>query len=179
MAAAIAEERSSIACDLHDVISHHVSAIGMHAVAARMRGPAAGDAHGQSATRGPPPAPPPRLPARGPPRGARDGGERPGPDGIAGRRGDLQPGRHARPATPAGRPARRPGRGGQPAWAGQPARTARNPARRRPACPGDRPRRPVPIAGVAGHRRLPGGAGDAHQRPAARRRRRGGGRTAP
>ncbi|NUR82935.1 MAG: two-component sensor histidine kinase [Nonomuraea sp.] len=35
--AAIAEERSSIARDLHDVISHHVSAIGMHAGVARMR----------------------------------------------------------------------------------------------------------------------------------------------
>ncbi|MGP3934262.1 sensor histidine kinase [Nonomuraea sp. KM88] len=37
MAAAIAEERSNIARDLHDVISHHVSAIGMHAGVARMR----------------------------------------------------------------------------------------------------------------------------------------------
>ena len=33
---AIAEERSTIARDLHDVISHHVSAIGVHAGAARM-----------------------------------------------------------------------------------------------------------------------------------------------
>jgi signal transduction histidine kinase len=32
----IAEERSTIARDLHDVISHHVSAIGVHAGAARM-----------------------------------------------------------------------------------------------------------------------------------------------
>ncbi|WP_153028693.1 sensor histidine kinase [Amycolatopsis sp. YIM 10] len=33
---AVAEERSSVARDLHDVISHHVSAIGMHAGAARL-----------------------------------------------------------------------------------------------------------------------------------------------
>jgi signal transduction histidine kinase len=33
---AIAEERSTIARDLHDVIAHHVSAIGMHAGAARL-----------------------------------------------------------------------------------------------------------------------------------------------
>ncbi|RZQ64381.1 sensor histidine kinase [Amycolatopsis suaedae] len=33
---AVAEERSTIARDLHDVISHHVSAIGVHAGAARM-----------------------------------------------------------------------------------------------------------------------------------------------
>jgi signal transduction histidine kinase len=33
---AVAEERSSIARDLHDVISHHVSAIGVHAGAARL-----------------------------------------------------------------------------------------------------------------------------------------------
>ncbi|MFI6908368.1 sensor histidine kinase [Nonomuraea sp. NPDC050394] len=37
LSAAIAEERSSIARDLHDVISHHVSAIGMHAGVARIR----------------------------------------------------------------------------------------------------------------------------------------------
>jgi signal transduction histidine kinase len=37
LAAAIAEERSSIAHDLHDVISHHVSAIGIHAGVARLR----------------------------------------------------------------------------------------------------------------------------------------------
>lgn len=34
---AVREERSTIARDLHDVISHHVSAIGAHAGAARMR----------------------------------------------------------------------------------------------------------------------------------------------
>jgi signal transduction histidine kinase len=34
---AVAEERRSIARDLHDVISHHVSAIGIHAGAARLR----------------------------------------------------------------------------------------------------------------------------------------------
>jgi signal transduction histidine kinase len=34
---AIAQERSAIARDLHDVIVHHVSAIGMHAGAARLR----------------------------------------------------------------------------------------------------------------------------------------------
>jgi signal transduction histidine kinase len=34
--AAVAKERSAIARDLHDVISHHVSAIGMHAGAARL-----------------------------------------------------------------------------------------------------------------------------------------------
>jgi signal transduction histidine kinase len=33
---AVAEERSAIARDLHDGISHHVSAIGVHAVAARL-----------------------------------------------------------------------------------------------------------------------------------------------
>jgi signal transduction histidine kinase len=33
---AVAEERSAIARDLHDVISHHVSAIGVHAGAARL-----------------------------------------------------------------------------------------------------------------------------------------------
>ncbi len=33
---AVAEERSAIARDLHDMISHHVSAIGMHAGAARL-----------------------------------------------------------------------------------------------------------------------------------------------
>ncbi|CAM3555623.1 sensor histidine kinase [Kibdelosporangium persicum] len=36
VAKAIAEERSSIARDLHDVIVHHVSAIGVHAGAARL-----------------------------------------------------------------------------------------------------------------------------------------------
>ncbi|GAB3971999.1 histidine kinase [Actinoallomurus acanthiterrae] len=41
LAAAIAEERSSIARDLHDVISHHVSAIGVHAGVARLRATAA------------------------------------------------------------------------------------------------------------------------------------------
>ncbi|MEV8633093.1 histidine kinase [Streptosporangium sp. NPDC051023] len=42
---AVAEERSAIARDLHDVISHHVSAIGMHAGAARLGlGVAAGNA---------------------------------------------------------------------------------------------------------------------------------------
>jgi signal transduction histidine kinase len=34
---AVARERTAIARDLHDVISHHVSAIGVHAGAARMR----------------------------------------------------------------------------------------------------------------------------------------------
>lgn len=34
---AVREERSSIARDLHDVISHHVSTVGVHAGAARMR----------------------------------------------------------------------------------------------------------------------------------------------
>lgn len=34
---AVARERTSIARDLHDVISHHVSAIGVHAGAARMK----------------------------------------------------------------------------------------------------------------------------------------------
>lgn len=43
MAEAIAEERSSIAHDLHDVISHHVSAISMHAGVARLRAGAASD----------------------------------------------------------------------------------------------------------------------------------------
>lgn len=33
---AVAEERSAVARDLHDVISHHVSAVGMHACAARL-----------------------------------------------------------------------------------------------------------------------------------------------
>ncbi|MFI6096398.1 sensor histidine kinase [Lentzea sp. NPDC051213] len=37
---AITEERSAIARDLHDVIAHHVSAIGMHAGAARLGLPA-------------------------------------------------------------------------------------------------------------------------------------------
>ncbi|MFF3906518.1 sensor histidine kinase [Streptomyces sp. NPDC001848] len=36
MAEAMAEERSAMARDLHDVIAHHVSAIGMHAGAARL-----------------------------------------------------------------------------------------------------------------------------------------------
>nr|WP_237417651.1 histidine kinase [Actinomadura rayongensis] len=36
VARAVAEERSAIARDLHDVISHHVSAISMHAGVARM-----------------------------------------------------------------------------------------------------------------------------------------------
>ncbi|WP_218825664.1 sensor histidine kinase [Streptosporangium subroseum] len=44
LTAAIAEERSSIARDLHDVISHHVSAIGIHAGAARLRATTAPDA---------------------------------------------------------------------------------------------------------------------------------------
>jgi signal transduction histidine kinase len=39
VAKAIAEERSSIARDLHDVIVHHVSAIGLHAGAARLGQP--------------------------------------------------------------------------------------------------------------------------------------------
>lgn len=39
VATAIAEERSAIARDLHDVIAHHVSAIGLHAGAARLRLP--------------------------------------------------------------------------------------------------------------------------------------------
>jgi signal transduction histidine kinase len=39
---AVAEERSAIARDLHDVISHHVSAIGVHAGAARMGLPGGG-----------------------------------------------------------------------------------------------------------------------------------------
>ncbi|MGB3482606.1 MAG: histidine kinase [Mycobacterium sp.] len=43
---AVREERSSIARDLHDVISHHVSAIGVHAGAARMRLTAATDPPG-------------------------------------------------------------------------------------------------------------------------------------
>lgn len=43
---AVREERSSIARDLHDVISHHVSAIGVHAGAARMRLTAAMDPRG-------------------------------------------------------------------------------------------------------------------------------------
>ncbi|MEU9454809.1 histidine kinase [Streptomyces sp. NPDC048277] len=37
LAEAIADERSSIARDLHDVISHHVSAIGVHAGVARLK----------------------------------------------------------------------------------------------------------------------------------------------
>ncbi|MGP4102833.1 sensor histidine kinase [Nonomuraea sp. KM90] len=41
LAAAIAEERAGIARDLHDVISHHVSAIGVHAGVARLRAAAA------------------------------------------------------------------------------------------------------------------------------------------
>ncbi|MCX5262788.1 sensor histidine kinase [Streptomyces sp. NBC_00199] len=36
VAAAVAEERETIAVELHDVISHHVSAIGVHATAARL-----------------------------------------------------------------------------------------------------------------------------------------------
>ncbi|GAA4539269.1 sensor histidine kinase [Amycolatopsis samaneae] len=40
---AVAEERSTIARDLHDVISHHVSAIGVHAGAARLGLPADGE----------------------------------------------------------------------------------------------------------------------------------------
>ena len=43
---AVAEERSTIARDLHDVISHHVSAIGVHAGAARMGLSAAGEPNG-------------------------------------------------------------------------------------------------------------------------------------
>jgi signal transduction histidine kinase len=43
LATAIAEERSSIARDLHDVISHHVSAIGVHAGVARLRAAATPD----------------------------------------------------------------------------------------------------------------------------------------
>ncbi|NRQ38737.1 two-component sensor histidine kinase [Nonomuraea sp. NN258] len=46
LAAAIAQERAGIARDLHDVISHHVSAIGVHAGVARLRAaaaPGAGD----------------------------------------------------------------------------------------------------------------------------------------
>jgi signal transduction histidine kinase len=50
MAAAIVEERSSIARDLHDVISHHVSAIGMHAGVARMRATTAANAQGLTAS---------------------------------------------------------------------------------------------------------------------------------
>ncbi|GAA1984660.1 sensor histidine kinase [Amycolatopsis minnesotensis] len=41
---AVADERSAIARDLHDVISHHVSAIGLHAGAARMGLPESGGA---------------------------------------------------------------------------------------------------------------------------------------
>ncbi|MDT6983566.1 sensor histidine kinase [Streptomyces lusitanus] len=41
---AIAEERSAIARDLHDVIAHHVSAIGVHAGAARLALPSASPA---------------------------------------------------------------------------------------------------------------------------------------
>ncbi|MFI0424018.1 sensor histidine kinase [Spongiactinospora sp. 9N601] len=44
LSTAIAEERSSIARDLHDVISHQVSAIGMHAGVARMRAATAANA---------------------------------------------------------------------------------------------------------------------------------------
>jgi signal transduction histidine kinase len=40
---AVAEERSAIARDLHDVISHHVSAIGVHAGAARLTYQASGN----------------------------------------------------------------------------------------------------------------------------------------
>ncbi|MEV7043893.1 histidine kinase [Amycolatopsis sp. NPDC051061] len=36
VAAAVVKERETIAIDLHDVISHHVSAIGVHATAARL-----------------------------------------------------------------------------------------------------------------------------------------------
>jgi signal transduction histidine kinase len=43
---AVADERSSIARDLHDVISHHVSAIGVHAGAARLGLTNAGRADG-------------------------------------------------------------------------------------------------------------------------------------
>ncbi|WP_416980725.1 sensor histidine kinase [Streptomyces sp. T028] len=43
MAEAIAQERSSMARDLHDVISHHVSAIGVHAGVARLRAAATPD----------------------------------------------------------------------------------------------------------------------------------------
>ncbi|WP_432866165.1 sensor histidine kinase [Microbispora rosea] len=49
LSAAIAEERSSIARDLHDVISHHVSAIGVHAGVARLRATAVPD--GQDLTK--------------------------------------------------------------------------------------------------------------------------------
>ncbi|MEC3975154.1 sensor histidine kinase [Amycolatopsis sp. H20-H5] len=41
---AVTEERTTIARDLHDVISHHVSAIGVHAGAARLGLPDDGDA---------------------------------------------------------------------------------------------------------------------------------------
>ncbi|CAL9641289.1 hypothetical protein SUDANB145_06341 [Streptomyces sp. enrichment culture] len=44
LAEAVAEERSSIARDLHDVISHHVSAIGVHAGVARLKATAAAGA---------------------------------------------------------------------------------------------------------------------------------------
>ncbi|MCP3804069.1 histidine kinase [Allokutzneria sp. A3M-2-11 16] len=44
---ALAEERSSIARDLHDMISHHVSAIGVHAGAARLGMGADGNAAAQ------------------------------------------------------------------------------------------------------------------------------------
>ncbi|MFD7311077.1 sensor histidine kinase [Promicromonospora sp. NPDC059942] len=40
VAAAVANERETIAVELHDVISHHVSAIGVHATAARLNLPA-------------------------------------------------------------------------------------------------------------------------------------------
>ncbi|WP_189223732.1 sensor histidine kinase [Saccharothrix coeruleofusca] len=43
VAQAVAEERSAIARDLHDVISHHVSAIAVHAGAARIAAPDAED----------------------------------------------------------------------------------------------------------------------------------------
>ncbi|WP_327109730.1 histidine kinase [Nocardia sp. NBC_01730] len=45
---AVTDERAAIARDLHDVISHHVSAIGIHAGAARL---AMGDDAGTAATR--------------------------------------------------------------------------------------------------------------------------------
>ncbi|MET9080861.1 histidine kinase [Streptomyces sp. NPDC004237] len=44
LAEAIAEERSSIAHDLHDVISHHVSAISVHAGVARLKATTSTDA---------------------------------------------------------------------------------------------------------------------------------------
>ncbi|MEK8173714.1 histidine kinase dimerization/phosphoacceptor domain-containing protein [Streptomyces sp. M19] len=71
---AIAEERSAIARDLHDVIAHHVSAIGVHAGAAAWGFPPRGfagrdgaDGGGDLQPRGPAgPAPPAGLPARQP-----------------------------------------------------------------------------------------------------------------